>query len=37
VNKVKDSAHQLQEAGFLLQPEADGFIKDAQAADIPPQ
>lgn len=37
VTKVKDSARALQKAGFLLEPEADGFIEDAQAADIPPQ
>jgi hypothetical protein len=37
VSKVKESANKLKEAGFLLQPEADGFIKDAEAADIPPK
>jgi hypothetical protein len=37
VSKVERSAQQLREAGFLLQPEADGFIHDAQEADIPPK
>jgi hypothetical protein len=35
VAKITDSAHALQKAGFLLEPEATGFIAAAQQAPVP--
>lgn len=37
VTKVKASAQKLQEAGFLLEPEVESIISEAEAADIPPK
>jgi len=35
VARVTASARQLQDAGFLLEPEATGFITAAQDAAVP--
>ena len=35
VTKIKASARKLQDAGFLLEPEANGFIDSAQSAPVP--
>lgn len=35
VAKVTASARQLQNAGFLLEPEATGFITAAEKAPVP--
>jgi hypothetical protein len=36
VRKVKASAEATQQAGFVLEPEAAGFVSDAENADVPP-
>jgi hypothetical protein len=33
--KVEDSASKIREGGFILEPEAQGFVSDAQAAHVP--
>jgi hypothetical protein len=35
VAKVMDSASKIREGGFILEPEAQGFVSDAQAAHVP--
>jgi len=36
VTKVEGSATKIRMAGFILEPEARGFVSDAQAAQVPP-
>lgn len=35
VNQVKASAEKTRKAGFVLEPEANGFVTDAEAAPVP--
>lgn len=35
VSQVKEAANRAHEAGFLLEPEAQGFVRDAEKAPIP--
>jgi hypothetical protein len=35
VSKVKDAALQAKQSGFLLEPEAQGFIEEAEKAAVP--